>query len=573
MKKNLLFLSVLLLVFQTNILKAQGPYPPAAGQPGSTAISCTDPCFKAWATGIELTRGYIMISDPTQLGPDSTNKASFGYPSKALGIAEGNSLDVVSFGDAGVALLTFDVPIVNGEGFDFAVFENGFSDGFLELAFVEVSSDGKRFVRFPSVSLTQTDTQIDGFGTIDPTNIHNLAGKYRQGYGTPFDLEDLKDSTGIDLNNIRFVRLIDVVGSIDPQYCSYDSRGNIINDPYPADFASGGFDLDAVGAINIGTKPFVVSNFNNLNLEHDSFWNGSDNSGGFTDAELFYYKNEYEASYGSWSGFAYSNMRDDSTAGHLNQFSAITAGGMDATPEQGTNYAISHVASDWANGYAPIPSVVSFNNNKIGKVSGMYVTNATYAYLSMRDGDSYSKKFGGETGNDPDWFKLSVWGINADNENTDTINFYLADYRFENNEDDYIVDNWRWLDLYDLGYVKSLNFILSSTDVGAFGMNTPAYFCMDNLVVTDVKDPQSDGKNLLSHINVEAYPNPTTDRIFVVAPENSNIKLIDLNGRVIKSFKSYEEVSEINMSDLKTGTYIVVAEKDNFAKHVKVIKR
>jgi hypothetical protein len=98
--------------------------------------------------------------------------------------------------------------------------------------------------------LTQTDQQIDGFGSLDATKIHNLAGKYRQGYGTPFDLEDLIDSTDIDLNNITHVRIIDVVGSINPAYGTTDSQGNFINDLFPTPFFSGGFDLDAVGVIH-----------------------------------------------------------------------------------------------------------------------------------------------------------------------------------------------------------------------------------------------------------------------------------------------------------------------------------
>lgn len=80
--------------------------------------------------------------------------------------------------------------------------------------------------------------------------MHNLAGKYRHGYGTPFDLSDLQDSSEIDLQNITHVRIVDVIGTIDPNYASYDAQGTIINDPYPTDFAAGGFDLEAVGVMH-----------------------------------------------------------------------------------------------------------------------------------------------------------------------------------------------------------------------------------------------------------------------------------------------------------------------------------
>lgn len=224
-------------------------YAPPAGQVGTTAIHKDSSTIVAWATGVEVVRGLIDISNPSA-EHEGSNYASFGTPEEALGAAEGNTMNIVSLGDGGMATLTFAKPILNGEGHDFCVFENGFSDTYLELAFVEVSSDGNRFVRFPAISLTQTDTQIDGFGSLDATKIHNLAGKYRQGYGTPFDLEDLIDSADIDLNNITHVRIIDVVGSINPLYARYDSQGNAINDLFKTPFNSGGFDLDAIGVIH-----------------------------------------------------------------------------------------------------------------------------------------------------------------------------------------------------------------------------------------------------------------------------------------------------------------------------------
>src|SRR5262249_31074103 len=137
-----------------------------------------------------------------------------------------------------------------------AVFENGFADGFLELAFVEVSTNGADFARFPAVSLTPTATQIGSFGTLDATNLNNLAGKYRAGFGTPFDLSVVAGlSPAVDVAAIHFVRIIDVVGSINPALATHDSLGNAINDPYPTAFASGGFDLDAVGAIHVVPEP------------------------------------------------------------------------------------------------------------------------------------------------------------------------------------------------------------------------------------------------------------------------------------------------------------------------------
>lgn len=225
-----------------------GPFCGAVGTEGCNAIAADSSAIVAWATGIALNRG------PQNISVDGSPAASFGADSNAIGQATTNNMRAVSLGDGGTATITFAHPIRNGEGPDFAVFENGFANisagnYSLELAFVEVSSDGERFVRFPSTSLTQTEHQIANAGSIDPTMINNLAGKFQVGYGTPFDLAELADSTGIDIDSIVYVRLVDVVGSIDSQYASYDAFGHIVNDPWPTPFASSGFDLTGVAVM------------------------------------------------------------------------------------------------------------------------------------------------------------------------------------------------------------------------------------------------------------------------------------------------------------------------------------
>ena len=226
-------------------ITALAQYAPPAGWVGSTAISKDSSVIVNWGYNIEnFDPGLQDISTSTGL------LASFGVPANALGPAEGNSADVVSLGDGGSITIGMQYPVKNGSGPDFAVFENSVWDDFLELAFVEVSTDGHHFVRFPGVSLTQDTVQIGTFGYLDPTLIHNLAGKYRQGYGTPFDLEDISDSTGINLDSINYIRINDVVGNIDPLYATYDHLGNKINDPFPTPFESCGFDLDAIAVIH-----------------------------------------------------------------------------------------------------------------------------------------------------------------------------------------------------------------------------------------------------------------------------------------------------------------------------------
>jgi hypothetical protein len=240
------------LLFVVSSATAQAGFDPQVGQPGSLGIPASSPLFVEWASSVvSFNPGPQDITNP------NSPLVTFGSPSNALGPRTGDAtFSVVSLGDGGSITLGFDKPIANGPGADFAVFENGFLSGgagmaFLELAFVDVSSDGVNFFRFPSISLTQTDVQVGGFGLLDARNLYNLAGKYIAGYGTGFDLDDLVGvSPLLDVNRVLYVRITDVVGSIDPRYGSRDSLGNLINDPFKTPFASSGFDLGGVGVIH-----------------------------------------------------------------------------------------------------------------------------------------------------------------------------------------------------------------------------------------------------------------------------------------------------------------------------------
>ncbi|MCX8079931.1 MAG: T9SS type A sorting domain-containing protein [Bacteroidia bacterium] len=228
-------------------------FPGPVGTPGTTAIFKDSTIFVNWASNCVVTRGFMDIAQPT-LG-----LTSFGADTNGTKKAGVNG--VVSLGDGGYAILTFPKPIMNGPGPDFAVFENAFNDTFLELAFVEVSSDGINYFRFPSVSNTQTLTQIGPFSNSgDATKLHNLAGKYRVNYGTPFDLQDMLNIPGLNVNHITHVKVIDVVGCIQAPYATYDSQNKPINDPYPTNFNTGGFDLDAVGVIHQNNNVGLTEN-------------------------------------------------------------------------------------------------------------------------------------------------------------------------------------------------------------------------------------------------------------------------------------------------------------------------
>lgn len=253
---KLYFFGLVFNIFISSFILRSQSFSPAPGVNGSIAIKKDSPLIQAWANGIELKRGFLNITKP------SLGLVSFGVEANAISDSEINSNEVVSFGDSGVAIVTFNRPIENGIGADFVVFENGFNDGFIELAFVEVSSDGTHFFRFPAISEAPVISQIGPFDYSDCRYFYNLAGNFRIGYGTPFDLEEMKGYDGLDINRITHVKLIDVIGSIDPKIGSKDKYGTCINDLFPTEFPSGGFDLDAVGVIHQGALGIIENQFN-----------------------------------------------------------------------------------------------------------------------------------------------------------------------------------------------------------------------------------------------------------------------------------------------------------------------
>lgn len=229
------------------------PWPGPAETPGSDAISARSAEIKSWATDIvQMERGWVWIEKP-ELG-----RADAGLPEFMTGPADGN---ICSLGDGGSATFRFEMPVINGPGPDFAIFENGFSDFFLELAKVSVSSDGVHFFTFPNFSETDVLRQRGPFDSLNAENIQGLAGKYRMGFGTPFDLEQMNDVAGLDIFHIQYVKVTDVIGRISGDFVSVDSKGRPINDPYPTPYPSSGFDLDAIAILHqqIPEKSFFVS--------------------------------------------------------------------------------------------------------------------------------------------------------------------------------------------------------------------------------------------------------------------------------------------------------------------------
>jgi hypothetical protein len=226
--------------------------------------------------------------------------------------------------------------------------------------------------------------------------------------------------------------------------------------------------MSAVVLALAGAAQAAIATFEDLTLPPESYWNGADGTGGFHSIGAFF-KNNFDAQWNFWDGFAYSNRTDTETPGVEGQYNAITGSGHNHSPPYGVAYV----------GWTELPTMTLGTPRQL---DGLYVTNNNYTYYALRDGSQFSKKFGGATGADGDWFRLTITGQDAAGEPTGKVEFYLADFRPLEDTQDYIVKSWEFVDLTSLGVVKSLQFALDSSDMGDYGMKTPGYFALDTVV-------------------------------------------------------------------------------------------
>lgn len=288
----------------------------------------------------------------------------------------------------------------------------------------------------------------------------------------------------------------------------------------------------------------VTNDFENITLSVESFDNGSSGSGGFAQDHSFY-ENNYDDTWGSWTGFSISNVTDNTTPGWGNQYSAFPGSGANGS----LNYGI----------YYPMGGIDLTTISNGVYLDSVKITNASYAAISMRDGDAYGKQFGSiydangvEDGtNGEDYFRIWIMAEYVGGE-LDSMEFYLADFRFADPNDDYILDEWVNVDLSVFDQpVARLDFRFESSDVGQWGINTPTYFGIDDLSFTSTADINE----LTSDMNV--YPNPVVDVFNVSAPGVSGqMTVTDLSGKVIGEVL-FNNSQSFDASPLSTGAYVV----------------
>ncbi len=330
----------------------------------------------------------------------------------------------------------------------------------------------------------------------------------------------------------------------------------------------------ALCAIFNTTSAQNVADFESLTLAADTFYEVHSNTPWQTNNATFRYLWDATFPPGYWdAGFSYTNKQDSSDGSYHNIYGAIT--------KTGYNGSSKYVTA--SQGYGGEKMYVKLAPTE-ASVSGFYVTNTTYGYKTMKRGGGPARAFGDtlhthsgmQPGNYPDWFKLSVYGYKNGLRKTDTVEFYLADYRFTNNTQDYIVKNWQWVNCTVLGEVDSISFKLYSSDEGMYGINNPTYFSIDNFTTI-----LSVGVNELTSVsNISMYPNPFSDYMTINYHSNAvntvSFRVYDISGKeVIQSVThnvSGDHSFKLETATLESGVYFVEISDGVSSKTIKCIK-
>ena len=314
----------------------------------------------------------------------------------------------------------------------------------------------------------------------------------------------------------------------------------------------------------LATALFIGANINAQNVVDfesftlpaavDTFDNGSAGAGDFILNNVAL-SNVYNSSWGSWNGFSISNMTDTVTPGYANQYSSVTGSGANNSATYGVFYpdgTISHNAG--------------------GIFSSFKITNTTYAAISMRDGDMFGKKFGDSTDatgaydgtNGEDFFKVWIIVTDAVGGQKDSMEFFLADYRFADSTQDYILKTWQTVDLTNFAFdVASISFRLESSDNSGGWMNTPAYFAIDDIAFGFAGVEELE-------IAIETFPNPVKD-ILTEKGDAGTLTLTNLNGQVVYS-TAHQSMTKVDMSNLPNGIYLLKLENATGVVNRKIIK-
>ena len=294
----------------------------------------------------------------------------------------------------------------------------------------------------------------------------------------------------------------------------------------------------------LNARAQFICGFENFPVDSSGTYPGNENLIGFEDNGLFF-RNDYNPAFQSWNGFALSRKTDSITAGYGNQFSCRAGRAW-----EGATFALAYASSR-----------VFIRRNPqedLRRLKEFRYCNNTYAAQSMQNGDAFAKKFGGASGLDPDFFVLKVFNY-FNGSISDSAAYYLADYRPDGTAADFIVKDWKLADAGFSNPFDSLGFELSSSDVGSFGMNTPAYFCLDNLITENLSPVKE-----LNNKEIAVFPNPAKDHLWIQGAEGEKWQLFTLYGSLLLEGITNSRLARISLESLKNGNYILRTGRSRF---------
>lgn len=293
--------------------------------------------------------------------------------------------------------------------------------------------------------------------------------------------------------------------------------------------------------LTLAAQAQYVASFEQVSLNADSHLDGSAGDTLVSD-QGFHFPIIWDDNWSYWAGgWAISNKTDSSRRGTDGLFQAVPEAG-----HQSANYLIGQQGSE-----------VYIDGNTA--LAGVYITNTSYAYHSINEGDQFSKKFGGVSGNDPDYFLLHIIAKENGVWKADTVHFYLADFRSSDPTKDSAVSSWTWIDLSKFGTADTLRFLLSSSDTGEFGMNTPGFFALDA-----ISRNWNTSAKAVNAARLSAYPNPASEVLYLT--EETNWKIFSIQGKLVMEGSD----KSIDIRGMEAGVYILT---DNAGRSTRFVKK
>ena len=303
------------------------------------------------------------------------------------------------------------------------------------------------------------------------------------------------------------------------------------------------FCMDDFGVRN--PYPSVVD-FEELTLQPNSSWVGSDETGRFTSSYLTLYNN-YNSSYSSWEGFAYTNDTDVETYDYDNISCAAGHGANNSA-----NYAVCYVGSEWTPPYAPIPSGIKIDTEHSGDFTNRGAYFCMTYYCSKYISDNYPESHS--------YYKIKITAFTNGTElgNREVV---MADYSEGNT---YKMDEWTYVDLSWINGADSINFVTESNDPTYL---TPNYFCMDDFGAPAV--PTMIGSRIAESLSIDAYFDAAGMLNLNCESRILDVCVYDMAGRLVKNVSAND--NSVSMSVENRGMLIVSARTEKGMVACKVI--